>query len=132
MELINDIVEVSGIKHDYCMMEGFKITTSKQEILVLISEGQSCCEDFGYMSSFEHPDEFIGAELLKIETVDEAHNKEKWNTEHEFGLDEGDAEFVNFETSNGLFQLAVYNAHNGYYGHSILIKSNQLNIDSGL
>jgi hypothetical protein len=32
--------------------------------------------------------------------------------------------FITFETSNGTLQLAVYNEHNGYYGHNCYIKSN--------
>ena len=33
----------------------------------------------------------------------------------------GGIQFVTFNTDRGAFQLAVYNAHNGYYGHEILI-----------
>jgi hypothetical protein len=33
----------------------------------------------------------------------------------------GTAYFVNFYTSKGMFQLAVYDSHNGYYGHSFYI-----------
>jgi hypothetical protein len=35
--------------------------------------------------------------------------------------DEGGIQFVDFVTDKGVFQLAVYNAHNGYYGHGILV-----------
>jgi hypothetical protein len=37
----------------------------------------------------------------------------------------GGTQFVDFETSKGVFQLTVYNRHNGYYGHDILIESKQ-------
>lgn len=30
-------------------------------------------------------------------------------------------QFVDFVTSRGTFQLAVYNSHNGYYGHGIIV-----------
>ena len=33
-----------------------------------------------------------------------------------------DIQFINFETDRGVFQLTVYNTHNGYYGHDIFIQ----------
>lgn len=134
MEKILEIKEVLGIKYNHSTMEGYEVVTDKQKIQVLISDGQDCCEDAGYMSSFEDPSEFIGGELLKVEVVDTAHNKKKWDNRHPYGFlnDGGGAEFVNFETNKGLFQLAVYNSHNGHYGHSILIKGAGLDMDSSL
>jgi hypothetical protein len=35
--------------------------------------------------------------------------------------------FVNLETDKDTLQLTVYNSHNGYYGHSAFIRSNQIN-----
>lgn len=131
-EIISKIEEVENITfdgHDYPAFDGFKITTDKQEIMVLISNGQSCCENWGYLSAFENNKEredFLGAKLLKIEIVDTALNKKEWNSKFEYGLDDGDVMFVNFETSKGVFQLTAYNSHNGYYGHEARLISNQL------
>ena len=36
----------------------------------------------------------------------------------------GGIQFVDFVTDRGTFQLAVYNSHNGYYGHGILVLKN--------
>jgi len=36
-------------------------------------------------------------------------------------MDGGGICFVDFITTNGTFQLAVYNSHNGYYGHGIVV-----------
>ena len=128
MEKIIKIEEVENIDG----MDGYKITTDKQEILVLIDNFQSCCEQWGYMSSEDSHNQFINSNLLNINLVDIALNNKKFDDEIGYGLDEGEVQFVNFETDKGTFQLAVYNAHNGYYGHSILIKSNQINLESSL
>lgn len=133
MEIIQSIEEVFEVqgKEPWEKMDGFKVTTDKQEILVLINNSQGCCEQWGHLSSNDELQDFAGAELLKLELVDEALDK-KMLEKFEYGFDGGGIVFVNFETNRGTFQLAVYNNHNGYYGHSIMIKSEQLNLDSGL
>ena len=105
----------------YSNYDGYRVTTDRQEIVVLIDNGQTCCESFGYLDSFEDPAEFVGAELRNVAIVDEA-----FNTLSDPGdCYEGGAVFVNFETDRGLFQLTVYNSHNGYYGHSVIVHSQQ-------
>lgn len=111
----------------WSMYDGFKITTDSQEILCLITNSQNCCEHFGMFESQDNTDSFIGADLIAVNVVDEALNVEKWNKEHEYGLDNGGVMFVNFETNRGTFQLAAYNAHNGYYGHTARLISKQIN-----
>lgn len=135
MEKIIKIEQVHDLKLDpskWQSYEGFKIHTNEQEILVLIEDDQHCCEDAGYLSSFEDPKDFEDSDLLKIEIVDESLNKKEWHSKFQNGLDEGRAIFINFETSKGLFQLTVYNSHNGYYGHDVIIKSNQVNEETSL
>lgn len=125
--------------------EGYKITTNKQNIYILIQGGQQCCEEWGYESCsnagiLETKDDFkdfINAELISIESVEpETHNGTSiYNALLEqIGYDRSEiaAEFVNIKTSNGLLQFAVYNCHNGYYGHSIYIKFNNELIDNQL
>ena len=129
----------------YSKAEGYKITTNKQNIYILIQGGQQCCEEWGYESCssegiIETKDDFkdfIGAELISIESIEpETHNGiPVYNALlEEIGYDRSEiaAEFVNIKTSNGLLQFAVYNCHNGYYGHSIYIKFNNEIIDSQL
>lgn len=124
--------KVPGEESHWSCWDGYKIITDMQEIFVAVDNSQSCCEDFGYFSSFEDPSEFIGAAYLGIELVDTALNVKKFNEEHEYGFDEGDVMFVNIKTSSGLFQVAVYNSHNGYYGHTAIVKSNELKHTVGL
>ncbi len=132
MEKILEIKKVDGYKfkpEGYHAYDGFEVVTDKQKILVLIDNDQNCCEKWGYLSSFDDSKEFIGSDLLKIELVDECLNKTELKKIEDEKGDDVQAIFVNFETSKGLFQLTVYNAHNGYYGHKVKIISNNLNIE---
>lgn len=110
--------------------DGVKITTDKQEILVLVSDGQSCCESAGYVISEDDYSSFVGSDLSDVKVVDTGLNTKM--VEAGQSLDEGDIMFVNLETSKGTLQLAVYNSHNGYYGHSGIIKSTQVTRSVGL
>ena len=69
------------------------------------------------MSSEDNLQNYVGAALLRIESVDEALKAKTAPGE----LDEGTEYFVNFYKSRGMFQLAEYDSHNGYYGHSFKI-----------
>jgi hypothetical protein len=118
------IKKIEEFDKDYA---GYKITTDKQIITFSIYNNQCCCESYGYLSSDEFLDNFIGAELLsikRVESVDGIINSYELND-----LDCGDAIFINVETSEGLLQFAVYNAHNGYYGHSVKLESMQLKFE---
>ena len=126
-------VESHPIKHPigYTVhYDGYKITTDKQNILVLIENDQQCCESWGYICTNDNMEEFIGANLLSINLTDIALNNA--NLPAEDWCDEREIQFVNLHTDKGLLQLAVYNAHNGYYGHSIYVQSIQLNHESCL
>lgn len=116
-------------------LAGFQIETTKQVIEVGIDDDRCCCESWGMIWSVDDYKQFEGSFLKNIEVVDTALNKEKLAEE---GVDindmwfEGNLMFINFETARGLFQLAVYNKQNGYYGHKAYIKSNQINKDEYL
>lgn len=105
--------------------DGYEITTNKQIIQFGIDDCQRCCESWGYFSSEDNLNEFIGAELLDIQLTDTALNTKKFE---EQGLSTNflDTMFVTFKTNKGLFQLTVYNEHNGFYGHDAVIISQQL------
>ena len=105
----------------YGSYDGFVLTTSRHEYHVLIDNGQSCCENWGYMISEDDTDDFLNSNLLDVRLTDTALNQKKIDEDFEFGLDEGSIQFVDFVTDTGVFQLAVYNEHNGYYGHSIIV-----------
>lgn len=127
MEKIKSINETTWGDR-YSQYEGYEIITSKQTIRVGISSGQSCCENFGYLTTNDNLQDFIGANLRAIKIVDQALKIVVPLSD----LYEGGAMFVNFETSKGVMQLVAYNSHNGYYGHEAVLISQQLNETASL
>ena len=101
-------------------MDGYKVTTDSISVHILIDNYQSCCESWGYVSSDDDFAPFIGAELREVKLTDVALNQQVVDNSGDYD-DGGGIQFVDFVTDKGTFQLAVYNAHNGYYGHGILI-----------
>jgi hypothetical protein len=95
--------------------EGFEVTTSDRIIKVCISNGQYCCESWGHLASEDDLQQFVGAELLNVSSVDKALNVKT----DPGAIEEGVVSFVNFDTNKGRFQLAVYDCHNGCYGHAV-------------
>ena len=130
-ELIESIQEGSFSLGKYDNYDGFIIKTNLQEIKVGIENGQSCCEQWGYLTSEDSDDldSFIGGELLSITSTDStlmSTTLDKLSTE---GIDIDSAVFITFETTKGTFQITAYNEHNGYYGHDVKVLSNQLNLE---
>src|SRR5690606_32408818 len=124
-EIILNIEEVFGQKFENKKRidsgDGFKVTTNKQEILFLVDDGQNCCESWGQIFMNDNPQDFLNAEILNIDKVDIALDKKKID---DLGsLDQGEVSFLNINTDRGTLQLAVYDSHNGYYGHSVYIRS---------
>jgi hypothetical protein len=116
----------------YSDMEGYKVETEDHVFYVLIDNGQSCCESWGYLSSEDNFTPFIGTELIEIKLTDVALNQSVVEKSGYYE-DSGGIQFVDFVTERGVFQLAVYNAHNGYYGHGILVaKDNEILLNDTL
>lgn len=124
-EMILAIEEFAGRDIGRTPCDGFVVKTNVQEILLGIENGQSCCESWGYFWMNEKPEDFIGAELLGVSITDTALNRQpliEQNLEGAWNY----VMFVNLETSMGLLQFTAYNGHNGYYGHSAIVQSKQL------
>ena len=109
----------------YSNMDGYKIETDKHIFHVLIDNGQSCCESWGYLSSEDDHSPFVGAELQEVRLTDTALKQSVVEESDYYGGDGGGIQFVDFVTDKGVFQLAVYNDHNGYYGHGILVAKDE-------
>ncbi len=124
---IEELTNYDADPKDYSSYDGWQITTNKQIIRLLISNCQSCCENWGYLLSEDDTSAFVGSNLLDIKRVDEdmAVASIRPNLP-EYGWDSGGAVFINIETSAGLLQFVAYNSHNGYYGHTVLIGSETL------
>ena len=90
-----------------------------------IKDGQQCCESYGYISWQEDTDfnDYIGAEVRNISFVESSGNKEfiDWIGDNGIGtgIDINDCMFFDVETNKGDLNFAVYNHHNGYYGHRV-------------
>lgn len=106
------ITKIEEVNDDW---EGFRVTTSTRTIDVAISNSPNCCESWGHLASVENTNDYVGAELISVSVVDTAFNK----LSDPGDIEEGTATFVNFVTDRGTLQLTVYDAHNGYYGHSV-------------
>jgi len=134
MEKIISIKEVQNVppdvKRSWDTCDGYEIVTNNQTIKLLISNGQSCCEEWGYFLSDDILTEYIGAELIGISLVDDQFMTKavpKKLSSEEDGYGGGTfVMFVNLETSKGLLQFAAYNSHNGFYGHDAYIISEQV------
>lgn len=119
-ELIKTIQEVY-----YDMYDGYLIETTHRKIEFLISNSQYCCESWGYTSTSDNLEEFIGSEFLDMSTVcsDDGMNRFKSKLDlltYEHVTE--NAEFITLNTSVGELVFAIYNSHNGYYGHEVNIK----------
>lgn len=117
--------------HESERFDGYAVRTDKHDYFLLISNGQKCCEKWGYFESQDDLSYFLGAELLEVSVTDTALNKRVFEgNEHADGwLREDECMFVDFSTDKGLFQLAVYNSDNGYYGHDVLLLKDSAKIE---
>ncbi len=125
---MNKILAINEINDEqYFGMSGYDVVTTEGTISMRIDNFQSCCEDWGYMMSEDNLEQFKQSDLLKVEVVNRDRVKQTFidnmlkNDVPIDSLDEGGVMFINFETSKGLLQFVVYNAHNGYYGHDVKI-----------
>jgi len=129
MEKILRIEETSFAHGDQyrSSYDGYQIVTDKQTIKFGIADGQSCCEDWGYFTSNDDYEEFIGAQVLAVKVVDDALKVEKVPDVYAGGV-----MFVNIETDRGTLQFGAYNAHNGYYSHEAIVVCEQVNQSQSL
>lgn len=130
---IKSIKEVYGVRiAAYGECEGYEVETEENTFQVLIGSGQQCCEEYGYFESEDDLTYFVGTNLLEVNLTDIELNKKILEMANELSPFAG-IQFVDFVTDKGTFQLAVYNSHNGYYGHSIYVtKNKEIILDSCL
>lgn len=77
----------------------------------LKDDGQSCCEN-RYMSCDDDLTSFVGAKLLGGE-ITESDLKRTGARQLD---DYHEIQFLNIQTSQGVFTVVNHNEHNGYYG----------------
>lgn len=126
IESIAEVKDVAKVRNGYSTsMDGYVVHTDAHTFEVLIDNEQSCCESRGYLTSEDALDPFVGAQLREVQLTDSARNVTKVKESHQYE-DAGGIQFVDFVTDRDVFQLAVYNGHNGCYGHEILIQKDDV------
>ena len=110
---------LNAVMGGFSEYDGYKVTTTDHEYFILIDNGQNCCESWGYMVSEDNFDNFIGKTLVGVELTNTALDKK---VVEDLYCDDDQIQFVDFNMSNGsVLQFTVYNSHNGYYGHSVIV-----------
>ena len=108
---------------------GLKIETDRGNIILVIEEFQDCCEVWG--STFlETPDDlskYIGAKILSISDTNDSFTDTFTDEDHEPRETQ-----LKIATNKGVLQYAVYNNHNGYYGHATFLQVFDLEEDGRL
>ena len=116
------VTSMLGALFGYSKYDGYEVKTENHRFLILIDNGQCCCESWGYLSSDDNLTDYVGKTLLDVILTDTALNQKAVDKSDYYGDDSGGIQFVDFKCSDGsVFQLAVYNDHNGYYGHPIFV-----------
>lgn len=128
-EKILSIEEIDNIEiEDYHKYSGFVIKTEKRTIQILIDSSQQCCEEWGYISTPDDINEFIGAKLNGWKDSDCYSDKDQDNlvrntVSKRFNVfDDCCGQFITLFTSKGEITFTVYNCHNGYYSHGAFIQ----------
>jgi len=109
-------------------LTGLKIETDKGNIELLISDNQSCCENWDALF-LETPDDLskiIGAKLIEVSDIE--INTQEYD-QNSCGLNETQLRVV---TTKGIIQFAIYNEHNGYYSHATFLQVFDTNEDGDL
>lgn len=122
MSKILNIDEVYNIELDgrYSKYDGFVVETEEEEIYFVIQNGQQCCENWGvYLYTVENLKDYIGAEYLGYS--ENSCDQIIKDLEEEY-VGSSETCFLNIHTSKGDIDFAVYNSHNGYYSHTVILK----------
>jgi hypothetical protein len=119
---IKSIRKETFSQSDWEAYDGYVIECENDIVKIGIDNNQSCCENWGYMSSNDEDlDYYVGADLLSVRVVDENLLKTKILEEGDIFSEGGGIMFVDVDTTRGVFQIAMYNDHDGYYGHDAVV-----------
>lgn len=134
------IVKINTYNDNSKKRLGVEIITDMQTIIAYINNDRICCENFGmtilgkdinvYLNEDDVLDcntilsdfcsKFTNSKLLDVKY----NNAREWN-KHDDETEENTCGF-DFLTDNGTFTLGFTNQHNGYYSHTVVIQSKQV------
>lgn len=124
-ELYNYPIEENNYTSYY---DGYKIETSKENIYLLISNYSKCCEHYGYICNEDYDDlsYYYGSKIVDIDCIEKGTYNPilKLADLEESDIDVLDCAFINIKFEQSTLQFAVYNNHNGWYGHDVKIVRN--------
>lgn len=102
---------------------GYVIFFEKAEFEIYIDPYQQCYENWGYLSSDDEFESYYGKDLAEARLTDTALNQKKVDDTEYYEYDVvSNIQFMDFIFTDGaVLQFAVYNSHNGYYGHDVRI-----------
>ena len=108
--------------------EGIVIALDNGETYKLgIDNNSQCCEHWGYITSNDKYDNFIGAEFIDCRVT----TQELCTIEDLPDVYEGGMMFFTISTNKGDLQFVAYNEHNGYYSHDVLLVKDTEVIEKG-
>jgi len=127
MEQLISVDEFFGEKleeseNSWQTFDGYRIKTTERDIIIAIDDGQSCCENWGMISTEDNIVNFIGANINNVSITEGNLTSSLMKILSNEYVSSNETEFITLNTSKGSLQFAVYNCHNGYYGHSVFIK----------
>lgn len=100
--------------------DGIMIETEDEVIYFVIDNNQCCCENWGtYLYTPEKLENYIGADYLGYT---ESFCEQIANSLKDEYVGTDETCFLNIKTSKGDIDYAVYNSHNGYYSHAVVLK----------
>lgn len=120
IERVYDVHVMMPTREKTC--DGWRITTTRDVIELLIENETSCCESWGYATAEDDPGVFIGAGVVRIDVTNSHWGTVSW-CPNPGDYDIFEAMFVTIVTDRGPFQIAAYNGHNGYYEHDVIARS---------
>lgn len=123
------IVSIEDVYDDPKGYDGYRVTLEGgNDFTIAVSNGTSCCENWGMITVPQAEiNHFIGSQIRGIVPI---RLQYKEGDSQGYG-DDGGTAFVDVLTDRGVLQLAVYNYHNGYYGHGVVLFHNGHRVDEG-
>lgn len=109
---------IKANKNDFVLnISDMNETEGFTQFVVVMNSTQQCCEDVGYVKD----DNIFGRTLFVKELLFNKLNDEdiKRLTGEFIGLDHGAAREIVVRTLDKDYSFVFYNAHNGYYSHTI-------------